>query len=530
MEFDLNKALFSVRPSKEAFGIKAGDRENSADCFSAARGSATATIVISTALFAVEKLLNDSECVITTDSLVLLKTKETGTDVYLTFDGNTIKTTAGCSDTASIAAIIAWVTASSTDNEIKDLFAEIRSEMTMSGTVSRKLLCKFCDAFYYGFAKGHSAIDKQEEALTVSSAKMAFSHPSNAAHPIIGAKRNGENYDLDKSANSTDNADCDRFLQRCKNGEFVVAYDFGPELEKYILPLSSLDDFAPNETFVDIVSMSYEALLKNIEELETGSLDSMKAIGRLAQIILAGVPGTGKTRVLMAVAAALGMPFISVPVDASTEKDTFCGVTVVEDGKLSRKLTDFLLGVKNGAWIVVEEANLLDPNLEQGVFGQLIEAPYILTEYGYKTITRHPLCVISFTMNPDTIGTMPLNQAFTSRANAIYIMDNPEEADFIRNATAKFGDRWNHNQYAFAYGFMKKVQSFLKQKEISAEDIAQAVTPRMAMNFLKHCENGSVESALNKTFIGTIALYNREIAYQCLTVLKETASLKYPKE
>ncbi len=525
MKAKITNYLFSVNSSRSFMGVNAGARTRAANCFSKARNKETCSVTFSAAAFAVEKLLNASSIEVNDGDVVLTLVDSTNGPTYISFDGLQLVSSQTVSPVSIIASIIAWNTSSVSCNETKDLLAEIFEEYESKKIIKKESLYKFCDAFYYELAKDFPEIEIKSGEMNETTAKMAFSNKANTYHPIIGLNENLDEIEEDNP--STENYE--EFLKKCKAGDYYLPYDFGPEAEAYIYPLSALDDFCPNETFVEIVKSTYEALSKNIEENETGNLDLFEAIERIPTIVLGGVPGTGKTRILMAAATALGMPFYSIPVDESTERDTFCGVTVIEDGKLIQKPTPFLMAMKYGGWAVTEETNLLSPNLEQGVFGQLLEAPYILSEYGYNTITRHPLSVISFTMNPDTIGTLPLNQAFVSRSNAVYILDNPQESDFVKNVTAKFGNRWTKNQCSFAYSILTATHKFLTQKEISAEDIAQAITPRVAMNFLKFCEQGNAEAALKKTFIGTVGLYNRDIANQLFDVIKDTINLKYPQ-
>lgn len=524
MKTKIANYLFKVNASHNFMGIKAGARTKAANCFSKARNKETCSVVFSAAAFAVEKLLTGSSVEINDGDVVLTLVDSSNGPTYVSFDGLRITSSQAVSPVTAIASIIAWNTSSVSCNETKDLLMEIFEEYESKEKIAKEKLYKFCDAFYYELAKDYPEIEVKEGELNETAAKMAFSNSANSSHPIIGSDSS-----LSEVEENSSVEDCEEFLKKCKAGDYYLPYDFGPEAEAYIYPLSALDDFCPNETFVEIVKSTYDALSKNIEENETGNLDLFEAIERIPTVVLGGVPGTGKTRILMAAATALGMPFYSIPVDESTERDTFCGVTVIEDGKLIQKPTPFLMAMKYGGWAVTEETNLLSPNLEQGVFGQLLEAPYILSEYGYNTITRHPLSVVSFTMNPDTIGTLPLNQAFVSRSNAVYILDNPQEKDFVNNVLAKFGTRWTKNQCSFAYSILTATHKFLTQKEISAEDIAQAITPRVAMNFLKFCEQGSAEAALKKTFIGTVGLYNRDIASQLFDVIKDTINLKYPQ-
>lgn len=524
MNKELSDMLFKTKGS--AFGISCGDRSNDATNFSQARGSVNGAVVISSALLAIE-ILEAAQCVVN-DNEILFRTDD---DTLLSFDGETMH---ACDDKISkskfVACIISWATKDIVDNETASILQSIFEEYRSSGSVETNKLYRFCDAFYYEHAKQIEKCDKICDLTKETTEHFFNTLSTTSSHPIIKTKvsvtSNGKEED-NATDTTTDNSN-QKFLEDCKNGKYLIPYKFDAKVAHFIIPISALDDFSPNEEFVELVESFYSELSKTIEELDAHICNLTEALSRVPRVMLSGVPGTGKTRVLMAVATALGIPFASVPVNQYTETDTFCGMTAIEDGKLVYQPTDFLLIHRYGGMAVVEESNLLPPNLAQGILGQEIEAPYILPEFGSQTTERHPLSVIAFTMNPDTIGSTQLNQAFASRSDTIIVMDNPDKKAFINNTMAKYGKRWTKKQISFAYDIMKKTQSFLCQKDVNAEEISEAITPRLAVGFLKHCEKVSVEKALNKSFYGMISLYNRDIANRFQSVLENTVTLEWP--
>ena len=171
----------------------------------------------------------------------------------------------------------------------------------------------------------------------------------------------------------------------------------------------------------------------------------------------------------------------------------------------------------------MEEINLLDPNLAQGVLGQALESPYVIFKGGNQKVHRHPLCAIYSTMNTGTTGSMNLNQAFASRSPAVYVLDSVTKDDFVRALIAKFGTRFSVAQGEWVYKVWETAQNYLKQDTVQAEDIALAVSQRSCYELLKQIElTGNPKSAIRNTIFGTVFLYDPQIAQQLLKIIDMT--------
>lgn len=527
--FVVKKEVFLHHYGKSYAGIRIGSRNYEAGLFSEVRGTKSADRGIASigVVFAFDSLCA-ADCVEVGETVVV-KSDKFSENAYISFNGKTFRSTELVSYPELYAAIIAWCTSNSrTESWAEECRSLVKAivKLGKSGRMEEAVgkLWTFCDNFYYGFCCSQEQVEVEMESLTLSSAQMAFS-TAEAHHPIFnkGAVESDEVSGDEKSS-------FNKFFDDCKAGQYVVAYDWPEECQRYILPLSFLDSFAPNELFGELVKRTYDAMSKTAEEIEAESVDLRIAISRLPQPVLAGTPGTGKTKTLMAVAAALGIPVYSVPVTATTEADTFWGMNGIDnEGKLTKIVTDFLAWHRYGGLGIIEEANLASENLLTGILNQETEAPYFLTEFGYNKTFRHPMAMLSLTMNPDTYGTGRLNQAFASRQTEFNILVNPEQETFVEQTMAQYGDRWSRKQIKFAFHLMSKTIDFLCSIENNAEEIAQAVTPRLAVNFLKQCDVTDIHRAIDKTFVGIVALYDAELSRQLKSVFRDTMNLRYPK-
>ena len=134
-------------------------------------------------------------------------------------------------------------------------------------------------------------------------------------------------------------------------------------------------------------------------------------------ILIYGPTGPGKTTSVEAWAAERNLRMATVSGNASMEPSQMTG-KFVSDGNgsfawIDGPVTDV---VRNGGVLLLDEVNFISPKIYTVLYGLLDgrRAITLLDHHG-ETIEAHPDLTIFATMNPDYIGTTPLNFAFRNR-------------------------------------------------------------------------------------------------------------------
>jgi MoxR-like ATPase len=134
-------------------------------------------------------------------------------------------------------------------------------------------------------------------------------------------------------------------------------------------------------------------------------------------VLIYGPTGPGKTTSVEAWAAERGLRMATVSGNASMEPSQMTG-KFVSDGNgsfawIDGPVTDV---VRNGGVLLLDEVNFISPKIYTVLYGLLDgrRAITLLDHHG-EVIEAHPDLTIFATMNPDYIGTTPLNFAFRNR-------------------------------------------------------------------------------------------------------------------
>lgn len=296
-----------------------------------------------------------------------------------------------------------------------------------------------------------------------------------------------------------------------KEGKHILDFPWSPEQQACVTPLSFLDTYVPDKHFYNVFNQVEKRLnmaLKRIKDTEPLPCEASKKDA--VNIFIVGKPGTGKTYMIFALSAALGLPIRSIPMGKNTEEDTFEGMTKVIDGKLTEIRTPFLINGEEGGISVIEEINLASPDVVMGAIGQFVEFPYSIMEQGYKQVKRHPLNVIFGTMNIGTAGSKEVNEALSSRFSQTIVLDDPEEDDFLARLEIEGFDkkvsRWVYDRYV-------DIIDTLKSPDYNCEEYCLNVNFRSCLGALQAIKFGSEpKEAIRNTMIGKIAEKDMEIA------------------
>lgn len=309
----------------------------------------------------------------------------------------------------------------------------------------------------------------------------------------------------------------DDVLDKCRKGSMRISYEWSEEQKGYIPPLSMLDNFVEIEQFEPLV----RKLKYRLDKALKGGCDTC-----FVNFSLVGKPGTGKTRLVHALGAALGLPVYPIPCSQNTDEDEFQGMTKFVNGKPTPVETDCVKAFKNGGILLLEEVNLTQPAVVMGALGQAVEFPYILKEDGYKTVHRHPLCVIVSTMNVGTAGSKTVSQPFANRFKQSYVLDDPDPSTFVNillmadhdtdRARAQRRCTWLYKVYTSIVNAVKNDNA-----TADVDSILMTLSMRSCFGALENMEEGNDPiQAVRDSIIGKIAETDLEVADNCRMVLE----------
>lgn len=409
--------------------------------------------------------------------------------------------------------------------ETQEIFQEAAQEFNTDGFVSEENLHKFCDAFYYEWKAAYQmsnirTSNTMNADVVQASIDMDILHKHNAINTAIDMpKFKMVQIDDTASATTVSGISSEGKFANCRDGHYLLNYEWGEEVAGQIPDLSKLDDYVPTDSFFGLVDLIDSELTDVKVRMDAGKTGA-EAIGdNYVNVIITGKPGTGKTTLVNALAATFGMPVYLVSPNKHSEEDLFTGMTKAVGGGLKFVETQFLTGFKNGGIILMEEFNQADPAILMGALGQAIEKPFILFEDGYKPVRRHPLCVIVSTMNSGTQGSREPNEAFTSRSPDTIMLDDPTEKDFLAILEKRGYPKDKCKRVYKAYA---KIGAFLQQQ--NARDVAMSITMRHCLAALRRiCKMGvPFKQAISDTMIGAIGIKDVELAQDTYKAVIET--------
>jgi hypothetical protein len=134
-------------------------------------------------------------------------------------------------------------------------------------------------------------------------------------------------------------------------------------------------------------------------------------------VLIYGPTGPGKTSAVEAWAADRDLRLATISGNASMEPSQMTG-KFVSDGEgafmwIDGPVTDV---VRNGGVLLLDEVNFINPKIYTNLYALTDGRRSItLLDHHGETIEAHPDLTIFATMNPDYIGTTPLNYAFRNR-------------------------------------------------------------------------------------------------------------------
>lgn len=402
---------------------------------------------------------------------------------------------------------------------------------------------EFCDTIYYLTKANNPNIEIRKDSLIVETIQQAI---DNGTFEVPNEFKDlGFTFSINVNAKTESKVGNNQtlFYEDIKKGKMIIDYDWDDEVKNNIPPLSSLNSFVPTETFINILSKikyRFEKVIKNLND----GIEDENILGKdYINAFLLGKPGTGKTKTIFALGAALGIPVYSVPLSKNTEEDVFQGMNKIIDGKLAFVQTDTIRAFEHGGLIVFEEINLADPAVVMGSLGQAIEFPYNIHKNGYEPIKRHPLLAVFGTMNIGTYGSKGVNQALSSRFKQSFILNETPKEEMINILKHSLSDKSSissddsfsfscnvpskitNDDIEWVYDVYEMLVSYLKDD--GNDDLLINLSTRSCIGVLELIEEGvNPFDAIRAGFVGKIAENDLELAEEISTKLKNTVNVK----
>ena len=401
------------------------------------------------------------------------------------------------------------------NSELKELAGKAIDAYKATGTGDTNILYQFCDSYYYYIVENGKETPEEEtyDEVLDEEIKAAFRSGQFKKVDYFGSDILGKS-EFDSSVPKKSKASkkaSGNFLKDCKDGKYMVAYEWPEQLKDFIKKPEYLDSFEPTPEFEEIVKKIKFRADKILERMDMG-LTGADAIGKDAlNILLLGKPGTGKTALAYALSAATGMPVCTTAWNKHSEEGEVEGKSRIVDGHPEFVETDALLFHQFGGIDINEEINLADPSVTMGCLGQKLEFPFIVKKNGFETVVRHPLNVIIGTMNVGTNGSNPLNQALANRFSTPYILDDPTRETFI--SILEKTSKKSKEVCSWVYDAYEATVDYLKSPDVNEEEICQNLSIRTCLGAITNLEEGqSPTRALVNSIVGAVAVVDLEVA------------------
>lgn len=523
--YTFGKELFACTNCKQTevgqFELNVASPNDGPDYRSKARGNISQPIKISKAAFLFDLIFGDEAK--TVPRLAVYELKDL---VYVVIDGvgyyinaerpDVVKTTGKPAHYRTmlvpfvIFAMCIGEYALKGTTEIMDTFSEYAMDVFDAQTKGTLLqsanLYKFCDAFYYAFAKPIGSFTVDEGGISEAEVQRMFDNglwkyllgldesmfAQSKFEGLLETSTPAKETEKKPAKKTSKKKNGKSFWDRCLAGDFRIDHDWDAEQEALIPKIP--------EGFI---------VTTEFEEALSGALSAVME-GRPLTAEMFGKPGTGKTHMVMTLAAVLGMPYYPILFSDGTDETVTWGATVIEDDHPAFKPTDIPKFWDKGGMYDFEELNASRPGALI-VFNMALESPGIIMRNANEKVYRSPLSFVFTCMNTGVDGTNPLPPALSDRFDSKWHVPDPTGDQFKAILKAQTGA--SDKAVAWVYEAYEQITNWLVKADET--DMLSRLSMRGCRGCINNMKSGqNPYRALHNSLVDSIGEKDAGLAAQ----------------
>lgn len=203
-----------------------------------------------------------------------------------------------------------------------------------------------------------------------------------------------------------------------KNYDGATVFNI-PALAGFMVPGYEVDPSAPWAQYIPEIDPDYTFSPEGLRDIVAWWRLSL--MGHLPNdgFFAFGPRGSGKTTLINQLAARLGIPLVEVNAHGRMEVDDLLGRNTVIGGDIMFQDGPFTTAARLGAWVLVNEADAMDPSQQIGLNTLAERRPFLLPVTG-ETVVPHPNFRVLATGNTNFAGDQTGNFAGTQQQNSAF--------------------------------------------------------------------------------------------------------------